>query len=51
MLDRLEASKTLSTVDDAALYRYCQLHGARNDSSSNSPNSSGRLRGSFGNRV
>jgi P27 family predicted phage terminase small subunit len=26
MLDRLEASKTLSTVDDAALYRYCQLH-------------------------
>lgn len=26
MLDRLAASKTLSTVDDAALYRYCRLH-------------------------
>lgn len=26
MLDRLEASRTLSTVDDAALYRYCRLH-------------------------
>jgi P27 family predicted phage terminase small subunit len=26
MVDRLEASKTLSIVDDAVLYRYCQLH-------------------------
>jgi P27 family predicted phage terminase small subunit len=26
MVDRLEASKTLSVVDDAVLYRYCQLH-------------------------
>jgi hypothetical protein len=25
MVDRLEASKTLSTVDDAALYQYCCL--------------------------
>lgn len=26
MVDRLEVSKTLSIVDDAVLYRYCQLH-------------------------
>jgi P27 family predicted phage terminase small subunit len=26
MIDRLEASKTLSPVDDAVLYRYCHLH-------------------------
>jgi P27 family predicted phage terminase small subunit len=26
MVDRLAASKTLSIVDDAALYRYCRLH-------------------------
>lgn len=26
MVTRLTASKTLSTVDDAVLYRYCQLH-------------------------
>lgn len=26
MLTRLQLSKTLSTVDDAALYRYCRLH-------------------------
>jgi len=26
MIDRLETSKTLSPVDDAVLYRYCQLH-------------------------
>jgi P27 family predicted phage terminase small subunit len=26
MVDRLEASRTLSRVDDAALYQYCRLH-------------------------
>jgi P27 family predicted phage terminase small subunit len=26
MVDRLDVSKTLSIVDDAVLYRYCQLH-------------------------
>ncbi len=26
MIARLEASRTLSSVDDAVLYRYCQLH-------------------------
>src|SRR5262245_31111970 len=27
MIVRLEASRTLSTVDDGVLYSYCRLHG------------------------
>lgn len=31
MIDRLEASRTLSLVDDAALYQYCCLFGETED--------------------
>jgi P27 family predicted phage terminase small subunit len=31
MVDRLEANRTLSTVDDAALYQYCCLFGETED--------------------
>jgi P27 family predicted phage terminase small subunit len=31
MVERLEASRTLSIVDDAALYQYCSLYGETED--------------------